>query len=171
MVKKIFITGIPGIGKTTLIKKIINKLSHLKLVGFYTEEIREKGVRVGFKLIDLEGKEEILSHKDIKGDYRIGKYGVNIDGFENFLSSVPFFSNSTQIVIIDEIGKMECLSDYFRNILNELLESKKQLIATIAIKGGNLIERLKRRKDITLYTITKANRDSILSEILEEIFK
>jgi len=72
-------------------------------------------------------------------------------------------------VIIDEIGKMECLSDKFKKLLIEVLDSEKGLIATIAFKGSGLIAAVKERKDVKLFTMTKSNRDSLLYEILGEI--
>ncbi len=120
-------------------------------------------------MISLEGKRGLLSHRDIKGPHRVGHYKVNIKGFEDFLDSIPFFHPLTRLIIIDEIGKMECLSDKFKKILKEILDSEKWMIATIALKGSGLIAEIKEREDIRLFTITQSNRNSLLSEILEEV--
>jgi len=167
--KNILITGIPGIGKTTLIKKLAEELKGFHPVGFYTAEIREGGIRKGFELISLDGKRGLLSHVDIKSPYRVSKYNVDIKGFEEFLDSIAFLPSETNIVIIDEIGKMECFSDKFRRLIKEILNSGKLVIATIAIKSGGEIEEIKKRDDIKLFEITHGNRDSLLSEILKEI--
>jgi nucleoside-triphosphatase len=74
-----------------------------------------------------------------------------------------------RLIIIDEIGKMECLSLAFEKILNGILDSEKWVIGTIALKGSGLIAEVKRRKDIQLFEITKKNRDSLFSEILKEV--
>ena len=42
--KNLLITGLPGVGKTTLVKKLSEALKSLYPVGFYTEEIRERGL-------------------------------------------------------------------------------------------------------------------------------
>jgi nucleoside-triphosphatase len=167
--KNLLITGLPGVGKTTLIKKLSEALKRCHPVGFYTAEIREKGERKGFELISLEGKKGILSHKDIRSPYRVGKYKVDVKGFEYFLSSISFFKSSTHLIIIDEIGKMECFSDRFKNLLKEILNSGKWAIATIALKGSGLITEVKEREDVQLFEITKKNRDSLLKEILDFI--
>ncbi len=169
--KNILITGSPGVGKTTLIKRLIEKLSHLHPVGFYTTEIREDGLRKGFELISLEGRRGILSHTKIKGPYRVGRYGVDVKGLDDFLQSISFFDPSTNLIIIDEIGKMECLSNKFKRLLKEILDSEKLVIATIALKGGGLIEEVKNREDVKLFKIVETNRDALLSEILKEFFK
>ena len=72
----ILITGLPGIGKTTLIKKLSEELRNFHPVGFYTAEIREEGIRNGFELISLDGRKGLLSHIDIKSPYRVGKYKI-----------------------------------------------------------------------------------------------
>lgn len=152
-------------GKTTLIKKLSEALKHLHPVGFYTAEIREGGERKGFELINLDGKKGLLSHKDIKSPYKVGQYKVDIKGFEEFLESILFFNPLTRLIIIDEIGKMECFSDRFKKLLKEILNSEKWVIATIALKGSGLIAEVKERNDVQLFEITKKNRDSLLKEI------
>ena len=164
--KNLLITGLPGVGKTTLIKKLSEALNGLHPIGFYTEEIREEGVRKGFGLIDLEGRRGLLSHQNIRSDYKVGQYQVDIKGFEDFLDSISFFNPSTRLIIIDEIGKMECLSGRFKKLLKEILDSEKWVIATIALKGIGLIAEVKGRKDVKLIEITKKNRDFLFSEIL-----
>jgi nucleoside-triphosphatase len=151
-----------------LIKKLSEELKHLHPAGFYTEEIREAGQRKGFELISLDGKRGLLSHVEIRSPYRVGKYKVDIESFENFLNSIPFFDPSTHPIIIDEIGKMECLSDPFKNLLKKIFDSGKLVIATIALKGSGLIAEIKEREDIQLFEMTKHNRDSLLLEILKE---
>ena len=167
--KNILITGLPGIGKTTLIRRLSEGLKNNHPAGFYTAEIREKGVRKGFELTSLDGRMGLLSHVDIESPFRVGKYKVDIRGFEEFLKSIPFLDDKTGLVIIDEIGKMECLSDSFRRLIKKLLDSEKPVIATIALKGGGITEAIKERDDVELFEITHENRDSISSEILDKV--
>jgi len=165
--KHILITGLPGVGKTTLIKKVSEQLRDLHSVGFYTAEIRERGVREGFELVSFDGRRGVLSHTDIEGPQRVGKYGVDIKGFEDFLDSISFLNPSINLIIIDEIGKMECLSHKFRLLIKKILDSEKRLIATIALKGSGVIEEIKKRDDIRLIEITHSNRESLVSEVLK----
>ena len=167
--KNILITGVPGIGKTTLINKISDKLKDYHSVGFFTTEIREEGIRKGFELVSLDGRRGILSHTEIKSPYRVGKYKVDVRGFEDFLVSIPFLGSETKLIIIDEIGKMECLSDKFKNLVRQIFDSDKMLIATIALKGEGFIANLKNRGDVKLFELTHGNRDSLLPEILKAV--
>lgn len=167
--KNILITGLPGVGKTTLLQKIRKHLTHLRPVGFYTAEIRERGIRRGFELISLDGRKGILSHVDIRSSFRVGKYKVDVEGFEDFLETIPFFHPETRLILIDEIGKMECFSEKFKKILIGVLDSEKQVIATVALKGTGLIEEVRKRPDVKLLELTHSNRESLLTELLKEI--
>lgn len=165
--KNILITGTPGVGKTTLLKKILTQLRHLSMAGFYTEEIRAEGVRVGFELVDLKGHRRVLSHVRIKSPFRVGKYGVDVEGFDGFLDTVDFLNPQVDLILIDEIGKMECSSAKFASLMRKILESETRVIATIARKGTGLISEIKDRTDIHLYELKLENRDLLVFEIVK----
>lgn len=171
MAAKILITSRPGVGKTTLVKRIVESLP--EAAGFYTEEIRERGVRKGFNLVSLSrppqpvgrGAVAPLSHVDFKGPHNVGKYGVDVEGFEGFLDELSL--QDAGLVVIDEIGKMECLSEKFRILIKEILRSDKTVVATIAKKGTPFIEELKKLPGIRLIKMTEENREALLKEIKE----
>ena len=162
----ILITGKPGCGKTTLFKRLVKALRPFEPVGFYTQEIREKGVRKGFTLNGLDGSTGLLAHVDFSGNFRVGRYGVDVTGFEEFINRIPFSEPGTNLVMIDEIGKMECFSEKFKSIISKILYSEQILIATVALKGGGFIAEIKRRSDIHLFETTRSNQDIILTKIL-----
>ena len=135
-------------------------------MGFYTQEIREGGVRKGFNLNGMDGSCGLLAHVDLSGDFRVGRYGVDVAGFEDFISRIPFSDHGTQMVMIDEIGKMECFSQKFQRLVSEVLDSDKTFIATIALKGSGLIAAIKKRTDIQRFETTRKNQDAIIAQIL-----
>lgn len=159
---KILITGPPGCGKTTLVEAIVREWKdQIRLAGFITREIREKGQRLGFELIGLNGKRSLLSHVNHKSQYRVGKYGVDVPGFERFLSSVSLSSPENDLIIIDEIGKMECLSEKFRKLIFDLINGSTPLLATIALSGTPFIEGIKSSPGKEIINLSPANRDRI----------
>jgi nucleoside-triphosphatase len=167
--KNILITGLPGVGKTTAIIRLARMLKYLNPAGFYTAEIREGGIRQGFELISLDGMRSLLSHVNKQSPHRVSKYGVDIAGFDTFLDSLQFENRETGLVIIDEIGKMECYSDKFKALVREILESDKPVIATIALKGGGFLSEVRKREDVSLVELTQTNRDSLAENISEQI--
>ncbi|KUG20685.1 putative atp-binding protein [hydrocarbon metagenome] len=167
--KNLLITGAPGSGKTTLIRALADPLRGLHPAGFYTAEIREEERMVGFCLVGLDGRREILAHRDIGGPYRVGRYGVDLERFEEFLAAISLFDPGTGLIVIDEIGKMECFSAAFRHLIREALDSTVPCIATIAQKGGRDIERVKAREDVRIVTVTRKNRTALLPVLLEEV--
>ena len=167
--KNLLITGLPGVGKTTLIRELARELRDHNPVGFFTAEIREGGVRKGFELISLDKRRRVLAHVDIRSRHCVGRYKVDMEGFEDFLTLIPFEDPRRKLVIIDEIGKMECFSARFRKVLLELLDSERWVIATIALKGGGIIEEIKQRQDIGLFEINVGNREPLVAEIVKEI--
>lgn len=165
---KILLTGLPGCGKTTAIMRIIGNLDRKKVAGFYTQEIRHNNTRKGFRWTCLDGHTGILAHIDIKGHFRVGKYGVDVPGFEELVVPVLDIEQSDiELLVIDEIGKMECLSEKFVGAVRRLFASEKSLLATVAKKGGGLIFEVKNHPGTRLFNLTRQNRDKTIAEILE----
>ncbi|MHC4665291.1 MAG: NTPase [Planctomycetota bacterium] len=165
---KILLTGPPGCGKTTAVMKVIAGLDPVKVAGFYTEEIREEGVRKGFRWVRLDRESGILSHVDIKGPAKVGKYGVDIAGFEK--NVVPVLNPGqagVQLFVIDEIGNMECFSEKFVTAVRRLFKSDNLVLATVAQKGGGFISEVKSYGGTRLFKLAPKNRDETVCEILE----
>lgn len=167
----ILITGRPGTGKTTLIKEISQELDK-KAAGFYTEEIRESGNRVGFRIKTLDGKSGLLSSVDVDSPYRVGKYKVDLDDFENIaLPTIEDALNRCKAIIIDEIGPMELFSKKFEEMVLKALDSPNAVIATIKLKGSKFIDKIKSRSDVILFDIGQVDKKDILKAALEDAGK
>jgi nucleoside-triphosphatase len=165
----LLLTGVPGVGKTTIIKKVSSLISGRKIQGFTTEEIREKGERKGFRIETFNGDSAVMAHVDIPKTYRVGKYGVDIAALENIVNTSLRLEEKSEIFFIDEIGKMECFSERFIKAVTALLDSKYLLVATIAARGRGFIESVKRRSDVEIWEVTRDNREDLPWKILHWI--
>ena len=165
--KNIFLTGAPSSGKTTVIRKVIDGLN-LPANGFYTEEERVGGKRVGFLMRTLDGRDAYLAHQDIPSDFQIRRYGVSIENIE--MLAVPSIEPVGQnVIILDEIGKMECFSEAFKTAAVRALDSSNIVIGTIPFGGDTFITGIKDRADLELHEVTPENRDALPDLILGKI--
>lgn len=165
MVKNIFISGKPGCGKTTLIKEILKELK-IKARGFFTEEIRRNGERIGFKIITLTGREGILAKKGFKSPFRVSKYGVILKDLEEIgLKEIKKGLKEDALLIVDEIGKMELFSRKFRKIILEALDSKNKILGTIMLKGNLFCDKIKQRKETRIFYLKRKNFQKVQEEI------
>jgi len=169
--RNILLTGRPGIGKTTVVRRFVALHSAKRFSGFYTDELREQGRRTGFRIITLDGAKGILAHQQVKSRFRVGKYGVNIEEFETLaLPRLDARIANLDLFIIDEIGKMECFSQLFITGVRSLLDSPTPVLATVAQKGAGFISEVRSRSDITLIQITAQNRDMLPQQLSRMIF-
>jgi nucleoside-triphosphatase len=165
MSKKLLLAGRPGSGKTTLIKRLINELTQ-SAGGFYTEEIRERGGRVGFRLITLQGKDAVLAHVDFKTRERVGKYGLDLCALETIgVSAIHEAVSARRLVVIDEIGPMEIRSALFRDVVKEALDGDVPLLATISVRPFPFTNAIKSRPDVSIIEVRPGNRDQLVSEL------
>jgi nucleoside-triphosphatase len=166
---RLFLTGNPGVGKTALIRAVVERLKGITCAGFYTEEMRQTGQRTGFKIVTLDGRDGILASL---GRQRptIGKYSVHVAEFEKLvLRYLDPATTSADLYVIDEIGNMELLSHQFRIRIIELLAQPTNLLATITKRGNGFIDQTKRRSDIEIIEVTRKNRDELPEELARKI--
>jgi nucleoside-triphosphatase len=165
MTTKILLTGRPGCGKTTLIKRVVDKLA-LPAGGFYTKEIRQQGQRVGFKLITLDGKEAVFADINFKTPERVGKYGLDLAKLETVgVAAVRQAVHARQLVVIDEIGPMEIRSSIFRDAVNEALHSGLPILGTIVARSLPFTDAIKKRPDVSLIEVRLDNRQRLCVEL------
>jgi nucleoside-triphosphatase len=164
--KPIFLlTGPPGSGKTSLIKQAAARLK-IKAGGFYTEDIKSHGVRQGFRLVTLDGERAVLSHVDIQSPHRVSKYGVDIESLDRVgVAAIERAARECDLVVIDEIGKMELLSARFREAVAGILNSDKRLLATIMLNPNPCADAIKSRPQVKLVNLTRSNRPQVMAEL------
>lgn len=166
--KHILVTGKPRVGKTSLLKELIPYLSSCG--GFYTQEMREGNSRTGFEIITLDGERGLLAKKGLKSPFRLGSYGIDINDLENIgVESVQKAINTKDIIIIDEIGKMELFSEKFKDVVLKALDSGKRLLGVIHREDMLFLKRIKERKDVLVLELMADNYSNVLNTIKREL--
>jgi nucleoside-triphosphatase len=166
---KIFLTGRPGVGKTTIIMKVLDGFRG-RAGGFYTKEIRKGNLREGFQIRTLDGRDGILAHVSHSGPFRVGKYGVDVDAFDGIaLPSLEKALEEDKLVVIDEIGKMELFSHRFRKLIDRFLASDKRILGVIHQRVDPYTQRIRLWPTVKILTVTETSRDSLPSLILEKL--
>lgn len=167
----ILLTGHPGVGKTTIIRKTVDKLK-LAAGGFYTEEIRENDLRMGFAVATLSGFKGVLAHRNFKSRYKVGQYGVGVYTLNRIgVKEIEMCLMEKKLIVIDEIGKMELLSPQFQAAVEKALDADNPVLGTVTLARHPFAQKIKARDDVKIIEVTKENRDEILKALLKEFKK
>jgi len=165
---KVFLTGAPGSGKSTVLMRVIERLraEGLRIGGIVTPEIRVRGSRTGFSVLDLSsGKGGILASVDQPEGPRVGKYKVDLVDFERIaLPALAYAQEECDVICVDELGTMEFFSKAFKQKINEILTSEKPLIAVVHRNYARNYEKHGR-----LHEVTPTNREKLPEIIASEI--
>ena len=161
MGRTLLLTGRPGIGKTTVIKAAAASLGE-RAGGFYTEEIRESGGRKGFRLVTLDGRTAVMAHVNLRGRGRprVSRYGVDVGAIEWVgVGALRRAMREGQIVVVDEIGKMELFCGPFKETVLQAVSGPHTVVATAMSRPQPWVDSLKAMPDVTLWEVTAGNRD------------
>ncbi|RLA85252.1 MAG: AAA family ATPase [Deltaproteobacteria bacterium] len=165
---KLLLEGRPGVGKTTVLLKVVKALGS-RAGGFITQEVRKGRSRVGFVVRDLDGREALMAHISFKGP-RVGRYGVSVHAFEEVaLSALREAMEKRDLVVIDEIGKMELLSEAFKELVLDILGGGKPVLATLSLARDPFLERVRGMGGVEILRVTLENRDLLPGRILQKL--
>ena len=168
MGRTLLLTGMPGIGKTTIVKAVAEALGD-RAGGFYTAEMRGPGGRKGFRLVTLAGREAVMAHVDLKGRGRprVGRYGVDVGAIERVgVAALRQAMQSGQIVVIDEIGKMELYCGPFKDVVLQAVGGPCAVLATVMLKPNPWVDGLKAQPSVEVWEVTAGNRDGMAEKVL-----
>ncbi len=168
--RKYLLTGPPGSGKSTVIMRCVGllRMEGLRIGGISTPELREKGRRIGFKIVDLaSGREAIMAGVDIPSIHRVGRYGVDVTAFESVaLPALDGAEKRFDVVFIDEIGRMELYSNLFSRRIIELLTGPVTLIAVVHRDYADLYG-----KYGALFWVSQENRDALPLSLASQVLR
>jgi len=172
-VKNVFVTGRPGVGKTTIIRRVLDTLD-VDAGGFYTAEIRDGGragsPRVGFSIVGLNGDEGVLAHVDLDSPYRVARYGVNRDDLERVgVGAIEEAVERSSLIVMDEIGRMELCSPPFQRAVLRALDSDVPVFGTLQERPSEFVDAVRARDDVEVHEVDTGNRASLVPVLRDRL--
>jgi len=172
----LLLTGSPGVGKTTLLMKVVEvlKVKGYSVGGMISREVRSCGTRIGFEILDLaSSKRGWLAHVNQKTGPRVGKYRVNLKDLDSIgVEAILKATRESDVIAIDEIGPMELFSENFRRAVKEAVESGKLVVGVIHWKARDgLVDAVKKRQDAEVFTVTFENREKLHQQVIDEALR
>jgi nucleoside-triphosphatase len=164
---KLFLTGEPHSGKSTLLTKLIGSIQYGE--GFVTAELIRDGQRHGFELISSEGKRVLFADADSLSDVRVSRYGLNIEALDAFIDDLPKIERQATLYL-DEVGQMQLFSERFRQLARQYVDSDNHLIGTISkVYNDDFINEIKTNPKVEVIEVTIENRDELTTALLTRI--
>lgn len=165
--RAVLLTGSPSSGKTTIIQRALASCASVA-GGFVTQEIRVGSVRKGFDIVTLDGNRGVLARVDIRGCHRVGRYGVDLNALETLgVRAIEHAIEAGRLVVIDEIGPMELLSDRFRAAVLHALNSLTTVLGTLVKRAMPFTQEIKTRDDVEVIEVRPDNREAVMAQILD----
>ena len=169
--KNLFVTGRPGIGKTTLIERVLGVLD-VDAGGFYTSEMLDGGRRVGFSIVGLHGDSGVLAHVDHRGPFRVGKYGVNCEDLERVgVRAIDEALKHSKIIVMDEIGRMELCSQAFQEAVRRGLDSPRPVLGTVQDRANAFLDSVRARPDVEIMRVNRGNRECLVPVLRDRMLE
>lgn len=170
MPQNVLVTGAPGVGKTTLVREIVERFG-TGARGFYTVEVRDsRGRRRGFEVVTLTGERARLADISLESRFRVGRYGVALEAFEEVavreLEDTLSGTGDTRIVVVDEIGRMELHSKKFQEAVWEVLDLSVPVLGVLMSGRHPFADRVRNRADVTVLALSRKNREVLKGRVM-----
>ena len=163
----VLITGAPGVGKSTLIRRVLAELNR-PVFGFETKKETaladgEKGSPV---YIYEVGKERRQSEENLAGWCEKRQNEVYKEVFDRYASKLRAPIPKGGIIVMDEIGTMESVSEEFRTAVMALLDGDVPVIAAVKHKDTPFLHGVRNHPKGICFHLTEENREELYGEVL-----
>jgi len=168
MAPRIAVTGSPGIGKSTLVAKVVQD-SKRSVGGVLARDRRYKDRRIGFELLDLStGAVGILADETGSGP-QLGKYRVHPEDLDNIGAHAIESALKCDLIVVDEVGPMELSSRRFVSAVENAISSDRPMLVVLHEWSNHRLAK-KIRSTFKVITVTRENRETIAQEISRALF-
>ena len=142
--KKIFLTGKIGVGKSTVVDRLL-VIMNMSFGGFRTLPVIKEQQLKGFKIRDIEtGEEESIAFFD--NDFLIHPV---IDGFENLgVKSLKGALENKELIVMDELGFLESEAESFKATVLEVLKSDRSVLGVMKIDRNPFLDEVAKYVEI-----------------------
>ena len=161
------IVGPKGVGKTTLISRVLSELGR-PLFGFETkkESAMEDPVSGEPIYIYDAGAEHRQTSENLVG-YCKSKHATPVtEAFDRYADRLMRPIPHGAIIKLDEIGFMETKSEAFCRMIMEMLDGSTPVIAAVKNKELPFLEAVRTHPNARCFQITEDNRDVLYEEVL-----
>ncbi|GAC1443020.1 MAG: NTPase [Chloroflexota bacterium] len=159
------VTGEPGIGKTTVIRQVVSTM-RLRAAGFYTEDLRMRGERQGFRIVTIDGDTALLAAAGLPGPVQVSKYGVDVVELERVgVAALQRAMERGHVLVVDELGKMQLYSRALRQVVLQAIRGGHPVLGTIMQGRNPYADRIKAHHNVELLTLREDNRQDVLDKL------
>jgi len=176
MCKKVVFVGPPRSGKTTLINRLLDyyRKQNYIIYGFLTPEIIRGNKRIGFNIFNLSNNKtyKFARKGNYKTDLKLGNYSIFLESFKRLIEELKKLNyNSSDILILDEIGKMELYSKDFENFLYKIFTKEINIIASIGEKLHHPVKQfILNNTNVITFHLNLQNQEEIFDKVIEILF-
>lgn len=178
---KLLLTGAPRCGKSTLVRRLVERFPGNAGGMMAAELLGPEGRRCGFELQVVwrsAGGELRVVDRAVLAEAapdemaeplpgaRVGRYFVRPEALSLAVRALDGAMHEGGLVVIDEIGPLQLASPAFRDAVLRCLDGPGDLLATVAQSQDAFVELLKARPGVRVVEVTRQNRQH-LAEGLE----
>ena len=176
----VFLTGEIQVGKTTLINKVLKELPARRIGGFCTVKKNDiPGTSGSVYIVRANeicsagalgtGGAETYFGDETRVGIRCGSPGPAAfpEAFDSFGVMILSDAEDCDLILMDEIGKMERKALVFTKRVLELLDGDVPVLGVLRKEGSTpLQEQIRNHKNVRLIEVTKENRDRLVPELV-----